>query len=65
MYCRGIDQQIEGCPLKYVEVEGQRLEVVDTFCYLGDTICAGGGVQQELLPTPEVCGESLESCFQY
>ncbi|XP_048579357.1 uncharacterized protein LOC125560947 [Nematostella vectensis] len=36
-------------PLAEVIVDEQRLEVVDSFCYLGDTICAGGGCEAAII----------------
>ena len=41
--CKGVARPIDGRPLQHVMIDGHKLEVVDTFCYLGDTICAGGG----------------------
>ena len=36
---------IDGRPLDSVAVDGQQLAVVDSFCYLGDIISAGGGCE--------------------
>ena len=41
--CRGLARPIEGHPCDSITLGGHTLEVVDTFCYLGDTVSAGGG----------------------
>ena len=43
--CRGVPgiRPVDGCPFKEVEVGDCVLEAVDRFCYLGDTLSAGGG----------------------
>ena len=42
--CQGRARPIDGRPQeKWTLAEGEELEVVDTFCYLGDTINGGGG----------------------
>jgi len=41
--CRGLARPIDGRPLQHLTVEGQELEAVDSFCYLGDTVSATGG----------------------
>ena len=33
----------DGRPMTQVDVEGTKLDVEDTFCYLGDMLCCGGG----------------------
>ena len=40
--CRGLARPIDGHPCDSITLGGHTLEVVDTFCYLGDTISAGG-----------------------
>lgn len=40
--CRGLARQIDGRPFNHVTIDGQDLEVIDNFCYLGDTISAEG-----------------------
>ena len=40
---RGLARPIEGRPCDSITLGGHTLEVVDTFCYLGDTVSAGGG----------------------
>ena len=42
---RCLDQAhpIDGRPITKVEVDGMLLDVLASFCYLGDMLCAGGG----------------------
>ncbi|XP_060771234.1 uncharacterized protein slc22a21 isoform X2 [Neoarius graeffei] len=47
--CRGTARPIDGRPCDYVMVNEQHLEVVDSFRYLGDTICAGGGCEAAII----------------
>ena len=45
--CTGdIVQQLRSDPLV---LDGETLETVDTFCYLGDTISAGGGAGESVV----------------
>ena len=39
--CRPVD----GRPPKHVTLEGIQLDEVESFCYLGDEICPGGGCE--------------------
>lgn len=39
----GLTRTTDGCPCNSIALGGQTLEVVDSFCYLGATINAGGG----------------------
>ena len=39
------------------------LECVDKFCYLGDMIGAGGGVEAAVIARIRVAGGSLGSCY--
>ena len=41
--CRGLARPIDGRSCDSITLGGHTLEVVDTFCYLGDTVSAGGG----------------------
>ncbi len=41
--CIGVARPIDGQPFDSVTIDGQKIDVVDAFCYLGDTVCAGGG----------------------
>src|SRR6056300_1728659 len=46
--CLGTARPIDGRPVTNVEVDGTLLDVCDTFCYLGDTLGAGGGCQRAI-----------------
>jgi hypothetical protein len=41
--CKGEARPIDGRPATQIEVDGSTLDIEPNFCYLGDTICAGGG----------------------
>ena len=41
--CKGESRPIDGRPMIQVDVEGTKLDVEDTFWYLNDTLCSGGG----------------------
>ena len=41
--CCGLARPIDGRPCDSITLGEHNLEIVDTFCYLGDTISAGGG----------------------
>ena len=41
--CNGTARPVDGRPLQHLTVDGQELETVGSFCYLGDTVCAAGG----------------------
>ena len=43
--CLGNARPIDGRPIKEVEVDGHKLDVVSQFCYLGDMLSSGGGCE--------------------
>ena len=43
--CIGEARTIDARPFKKLQMDGEMLEVVDPFCYLGDTLSAGGGCE--------------------
>ncbi|XP_068686740.1 uncharacterized protein [Montipora foliosa] len=47
--CRGTARPVDGRPCNSVTLDKQPLEVVDSFLYLGDTICAGGGCETAII----------------
>ena len=47
--CRGLARTIDGHPCDSITLGGHTLEVVDTFCCLGDTIGAGGGCKHSAI----------------
>jgi len=46
--CLGTARPIDNIPAVDFKVGEDVLEVVDSFCYLGDSICAGGGCQRAI-----------------
>ncbi len=44
--CKGEAMPICAKPLEIVAIGEEFLDVVDTFCYLGDMISAGGGAEE-------------------
>ena len=47
--CLGTARPIDARPLKEVRVGEDTLDVVDSFCYLGDMVCAGGGCERAII----------------
>ena len=47
--CCDLTRPIDGRPATQVEVDGTQLEVVDSFCYLGDMLSAGGGCERAIV----------------
>ena len=47
--CCGTARPVDGRPVHFVTVDDHQLEAVDTFCYLGDTICAAGGCTASII----------------
>ena len=47
--CLGVARPIDGRPIDSVSVDDEKVDVVDTFCYLGDTVCAGGGCSTSIV----------------
>ena len=43
--CQGTARPLDGRPQKEVQVEPDKLEVVASFCYLGDMLSAAGGCE--------------------
>ena len=43
--CLDLARPIDGRPVTEIQVDGSTLEVVDSFCYLGDMLSAGGGCE--------------------
>ena len=43
--CMGLCRLVDCRPEKHVILEGIQLDVVDSFHYLGDKICPGGGCE--------------------
>ena len=47
--CLGTARPIDARPEHSMPLDGYNLEVVDSFCYLGDKVSAGGGCSQSIL----------------
>ena len=43
--CQGTARSLDGRPQKEVQVRSEKLEVVASFCYLGDMLSAAGGCE--------------------
>ena len=43
--CLGLARPIVGKPHNHVAIGTNELDTVDSFCYLGDNLCAGGGCE--------------------
>ena len=43
--CSGLARPIDGRPMSEITVASEKLEVVSSFCYLGDTLSSGGGCE--------------------
>ena len=43
--CMGLCRPIDGRPENHVTLEGSKLDVVESFRYLGDELCPGGGCE--------------------
>ena len=47
--CTGEIRSVEGLPAESVVISNESLEVVNKFCYFGDMISAGGGVEESIV----------------
>ena len=47
--CLGTARPIDVRPCTEVHIGGDLVEVVDSFCYLGDMLCAGGGCERAIV----------------
>ena len=47
--CKGESRPIYGIPMSQVDIEGTVLDVEDTFFYLGDMLCSGGGCDSAIV----------------
>ena len=41
----GLCRQIDERPKNHITLQGLKLNVVESFCYLGDELCPGGGCE--------------------
>ena len=75
-WCQGTAHPMDGRPQKEVQVRPDKLEVVASFCYLGDMLSAAGGCEistttrvkitwkkfKDLLPVLSSCHLSFKTC---
>ena len=60
-----ICRRIDGRPENHVTLEGSKLDVVESFCYLGDEICPGGGCELATIARTRAAWESLVNFFLF
>ena len=61
--CKGTARPLDGRPQREVQVGPDRLEVVASFCYLGDMLSAAGGCELSTTTREEVQGAETSSLF--
>ena len=64
-WCQGTARPLDGRPQKEVQVRPEKLEVVASFCYLGDMLSAAGGCELSTTTNrlEEVQGSATSSLF--
>ena len=64
--CKGTARPIDRRPHnEWLLMQDKKLDVVDSFCYLGDTIGAGGGCDLSVLQEFDLHGASSGNSCQY
>ena len=61
----GNAQPIDGRPRSEVEVRPDKLEVVASFCYLGDMLSAGGGCEMAVTTRVKTAWKNTGSYYQF
>ena len=61
----GNARPIDGRPQSEVQVGPDKLEVVASFCYLGDMLSAGGGCEMTVTTRVKPPGRSSGSYYQF
>ena len=64
-WCMGNARPIDGRPQSEVQVGPDKLEVVASFCYLGDMLSAGGGCEMAVTTHVKPPGRSSGSYYQF
>ena len=59
----GLTRTTDGCPCNSIALGGQTLEVVDSFCQLGDTINAGGDCTHGAIARARSAWEKFSYCL--
>ena len=62
--CMGNARPIDGRPQNEVQVRPDKLEVVASFCYLGDMLSAGGGCEIKVLTRVKTAWKKLRELLQ-
>ena len=62
--CQGTARPLDGRPQKDVQVGPDKLEVVASFCYLGDMLSAAGGCELSTTTRVKTHGRSSRFCYQ-
>ena len=64
--CKGTARPIDGRPHnEWLLMQDKKLDVVDSFCYLGDTIGAGGGCDLSVITRIRSAWASSGNSCQY
>ena len=63
-WCQGTARPLDGRPQKEVQVRPDKLEVVASFCYLGDMLSAAGGCELSTTTKWKQPGRSSRICYQ-
>ena len=61
----GLCRPVDGKPEKHVTLEGIQLDVVESFCYLVDEICPGGGCELATIARTRAAWGSFMNCFLF
>ena len=64
-WCQGTAHPLDGRPQKEVQVGSDKLEVVASFCYLGDMVSPAGSCEFSTTTRVKTPGRSSESCYQF
>ena len=62
--CQGTARPLDGRPQKEVQVGPDKLEVVASFCYLGDMLSAAGGCELSTTTRVKTAWRSSRICYQ-
>ena len=57
--CMGLFRPIDGRPENHVTLEGSKLDVVESFRYLGNKLCPGGGCELATIARSRVAWEKF------
>ena len=63
--CQGTARPLESRPQKEVQVGPDKLEVVGSFCYLGDMLSVAGGCEPSTTTRVKPPGRSSRSCYLF